>query len=103
MGASSSGSIEEEKQISEIIVGNGFEWMCKACGKTTLRRDNLKRHVQSMHLPSAIRCGICKLISRSLQAFHTHMKRKHNIRSMRDMASYQEDPEEPKESLEIVG
>jgi uncharacterized C2H2 Zn-finger protein len=86
---------DPEQQLMKLLVQRNGKWICKACGRTGNRRDNMKRHVENVHLPRVLRCRLCQMLVRNRQTFYRHMKRKHGITSMKETEQYKEDPCDP--------
>ena len=86
---------DPDQQLMRLLLQRSGKWICKACGRTSNRRDNMKRHVENVHLPRVLRCKICQMLVRNRQTFYRHMKRKHGITSMKETDQYREDPCDP--------
>ena len=86
---------DPDQQLMRLLTQRSGKWICKACGRTGNRRDNMKRHVENVHLPRVLRCKICQMLVRNRQTFYRHMKRKHGITSMKETDQYREDPCDP--------
>ena len=89
---------DPDQQLMKLLVQRSGKWICKACGRTGNRRDNMKRHVENVHLPRVLRCRICQMLVRNRQTFYRHMKRKHGITNMKETEQYKEDPCDPNAS-----
>jgi uncharacterized C2H2 Zn-finger protein len=86
---------DPDQQLMKLLLQQGSKWTCKACGRVGNRRDNMKRHVENVHLPRVLRCKLCQMLVRNRQTFYRHMKHKHGITSMRETEQYKEDPCDP--------
>ena len=92
------GDFDEEdpdQQLLKLLLQQGGNWICRACGRSGNRRDNMKRHVENVHLPRVLRCKLCYMLVRNRQTFYRHMKRKHGMTSMKETEQYKEDPCDP--------
>ena len=86
---------DPDQQLLKLLLQQGGMWICRACGRSSSRRDNMKRHVENVHLPRVLRCKICLMLVRNRQTFYRHMKGKHGITSMKETEQYKEDPCDP--------
>ena len=81
---------DPDQQLMKLLAQRSGKWICKACGRTGNRRDNMKRHVENVHLPRVLRCRICQMLVRNRQTFYRHMKRKHGITNMKETEQYKD-------------
>ena len=60
--------------------GAGRLFKCKICGKTTVDRSNLKRHVENIHLPNSFiyTCNLCGESFGKKFQWNYHMKKQHS-------------------------
>ena len=60
--------------------GAGRLFKCQICGKTTVDRSNLKRHVENIHLPNSFiyTCNLCGETFGKKFQWNYHMKKQHS-------------------------
>ena len=98
---SSSGSSDDDEHLLKMLNYVKGEYVCKICGKKSNRRDNMKRHVENLHIPKVLQCKLCRLQVRNRQTFYRHMKSKHGISKIKEVEAYKLEPKPGEEVIEI--
>jgi Drought induced 19 protein (Di19), zinc-binding len=59
--------------------GGGGEWVCAVCGKTSLFKNNIARHVEARHMTNAsVVCTLCGRTSKTRDSLRKHVKNDHS-------------------------
>ena len=98
--ASTSSGDDDEHLVKMLNYVKG-EYVCKICGKSSNRRDNMKRHVENLHIPKVLQCKLCRIQVRNRQTFYRHMKSKHGISKIKEVEAYKIEPQPGEEVIEI--
>ena len=71
-------SAEVEAYVSQEFSEKGSSvWRCVDCGYKSDRRNNLLKHIDSIHLSEGYNCPICTKFCPSKNALQKHVKRNH--------------------------
>ena len=98
---SSSVSGDDDEHLLKMLNYIKGEYVCKICGKKSNRRDNMKRHVENLHIPKVLQCKLCRVQVRNRQTFYRHMKSKHGISKIKEVEAYKIEPKPGEEVIEI--
>ena len=98
---SSSSTSDDDEHLLKMLNYVKGEYVCKICGKKSNRRDNMKRHVENLHIPKVLQCKLCRLQVRNRQTFYRHMKSKHGISKIKEVEAYKLEPKPGEEVIEI--
>ena len=96
-----SASGDDDEHLVKMLNYIKGEYVCKICGKKSNRRDNMKRHVENLHIPKVLQCKLCRLQVRNRQTFYRHMKSKHGISKIKEVEAYKIEPKPGEEVIEI--
>ena len=99
--STSSGSGDDDEHLLKMLNYVKGEYVCKICGKKSNRRDNMKRHVENLHIPKVLQCKLCRIQVRNRQTFYRHMKSKHGISKIKEVEAYKIEPKPGEEVIEI--
>ncbi len=67
-----------DKMINSLLGRSGPAWFCKACGKETFNKSNIKNHVEAHHVESAgFACSQCSFVCKTRYSLYFHKKRIH--------------------------
>ena len=71
-------SIEEEV-LAMMYQTNSKLWACSACGKESKYKNDMRRHIESLHVQDhpGYKCDYCLTILNSSNALRLHVKNKH--------------------------
>lgn len=97
----SSGGTDDDEHLLKMLNYVKGEYVCKICGKKSNRRDNMKRHVENLHIPKVLQCKLCRVQVRNRQTFYRHMKSKHGISKIKEVEAYKLEPKPGEEVIEI--
>ena len=94
-------SSDDDEHLLKMLNYVKGEYVCKICGKKSNRRDNMKRHVENLHIPKVLQCKLCRLQVRNRQTFYRHMKSKHGISKIKEVEAYKLEPKPGEEVIDI--
>ena len=94
-------SSDDDEHLLKMLNYVKGEYVCKICGKKSNRRDNMKRHVENLHIPKVLQCKLCRVQVRNRQTFYRHMKSKHGISKIKEVEAYKLEPKPGEEVIEI--
>ena len=65
---------------------NDKSWFCKSCGKASLIKQEMSRHIEAYHIENhpGVKCDICGMISKTRHALIVHTTRKHKTNNSQD-------------------
>jgi len=65
---------------------NDKSWFCKSCGKASLIKQEVSRHIEAYHIENhpGVKCDICGMISKTRHALIVHTTRKHKTNNSQD-------------------
>ena len=92
---------DDDEHLLKMLNYVKGEYVCKICGKKSNRRDNMKRHVENLHIPKVLQCKLCRIQVRNRQTFYRHMKSKHGISKIKEVEAYKIEPKPGEEVIEI--
>ena len=97
----SASSTDDDEHLVKMLNYIKGEYVCKICGKKSNRRDNMKRHVENLHIPKVLQCKLCRVQVRNRQTFYRHMKSKHGISKIKEVEAFKLEPKPGEEVIEI--
>ena len=67
-----------DNKTEEFIEKNDGLWECKVCGKTSVKKDNAKNHVETHLEGISHSCPVCNKTFRTRDSMKTHKRNNHS-------------------------
>ena len=79
----SSDSLIDEQVASLTRMISTNCWECTECGKQASQRTDLKKHIEAAHLSLHLPCEYCGIPFKARHTLQSHMRKSHNISSVK--------------------